>query len=308
MLMNICLSKHNINDNFPLLKIFQLYPYTRHRLWMEIVSNEFISTNEKRIFMDIYTNANRTYSGFSRLVRIWRIRKAKQTITTDLYMNEIDKTHKNSMMIYQNNTNYWFTISDLKNQIETAILNSPYYFSDPLRPKNPYTNIPFNNSTLYNIYFKMLSSTYLPSMIVNSYFLCGFDLYKFRLENEYIIRETHFRNYVNNADSETIFDEIMNMTSQYKLRISSTIPRQEFIKIMRPYFYLHLVSSYHIWGIEKQPRARHLLASRMLKLHRYNKNFGRKYINTITNSITKSRTIITTYNLDHPPFTMENAY
>ena len=42
------------------------------------------------------------------------------------------------------------------NIIETAIGNSPNFFSEPLSPLNPYNNQEFTISTLYNIYFQML--------------------------------------------------------------------------------------------------------------------------------------------------------
>lgn len=303
--MNIFLEKHN---GCHILNLYIRLSYKPLRLWTEIMGNGFISMGDKKTFTDIYVNAHRTYTGFSKLATVWRIRKAKQTIDTDMYMNEIDKKHKNSIMIHQNNTNYWFTLSDLLNQIETALIHSPYYFAEPLEPKNPYTNIPFTTTSLYNIYFKILESTYLPSAILNGYFLAGFDLCKFKLENECLIREIHFRKYVTNTNHETIFDEIMSMALFYRLRIDPDVPKDKLIQIMRPYFYLYLVSNYHICGLEKQLRCRRILALRMTKLRRYNRYFGRKHIHVITNAFTNTHHLNTTYNMAHPDFTLNDAY
>lgn len=294
---------NKLNTDFILLKCL---PTDRWALWTEITTNGFISKDDKDRCIEIYTKAHKLNVG-PKLGIVWRTWKAKQTITTDLYMNEININHRNSIKIYQNKTNYWFTISDLINQIETALLNSPYYFSEPLEPKNPYTNIPFTKSTLYNIYFKIRDSTYLPSALIHNYFLCEFDLYLFRIENECLIRETYFRRYVYNTDPNTLFYEILELARTFRIRIDEDAPKDEIIKIMRPYLYLHMVSKYHICGLEKQAVAHILLFKQMEDLRLYNRQFGKKQVKKHKNTITGVSVTNITYNLKHPLFTMRDA-
>ena len=300
--MNRILAQHNRTNQCPILNIYLSFSYGIHQIWRELTTNIFIQQYEKDSFMEIYAKSRRTYVGFSRLRAQWKIRKAKQTITTDLYMNEIDRTHQNSMMIHQNNTNYWFSISDLLNQIETALLNSPCYFAEPLDPKNPYTNIPFPKSILYNIYFKHKSSTFLTSSIFHGFFIAEFDLYRFRVDNESALREMSIRKHIHNADPNILFNEIMSMCRVFRLRVNREIAKQDLLPIMRPYYYLYMVSSYHIHGLEKSSMARQLLLQKTRELRKYNPIFGRKCLYRIQNKIHKS------FTLDHPKFTMNDAY
>jgi hypothetical protein len=300
--MNRILAQHNRTNQCPILNIYLSFSYDIHQIWRELTTNIFIQQYEKDSFMEIYAKSRRTYIGFSRLHAQWRIKKAKQTITTDLYMNEIDRTHQNSMMIHQNNTNYWFSLSDLLNQIETALLNSPCYFAEPLYPKNPYTNIPFTKSILYNIYFKVKNSTFLPSMVFHGFFLSDFDLYRFRIDNESTLREMSIRKHIHNSEPDQLFNEIMSMCRVFRLRVNPEVPRPDLIKIMRPYFYLYMVSSYHIHGLEKSSTARALLARQMRELRKYNPCFGRRCLYRIKNKIHA------TFTLEHPKFSMNDAY
>ena len=300
--MDLILAQHNRTDHCPILNTYLLFAYDIHRIWRELTTNIFIQQKEKDCFMEIYAKSRRTYIGFSKLVILWRIRKAKQTITTDLYMNEIDHTHQNSIMIHQNNTNYWFSISDLLNQIKTALLNSPCYFAEPLEPKNPYTNIPFTKSILYNIYFKHKQSTFLTSVVFHGFFLAEFDLYKFRMDNESALREISIRKHIHNAEPNVLFNEILSMCRVFRIRVNTEVPKQELIQIMRPYFYLYMVASYHIHGLEKSSTARNRLIIQIKALRKLNPHFGRKCIYRI------NKKIHTTFTLDHPKFTMSDAY
>ena len=63
--------------------------------------------------------------------------------------------------------------------INNALSNSPDFFSVPLVIKNPYNNVPFNKSTLYNIYFNIMSKTYIVSELIHKFFLTNFDINKF---------------------------------------------------------------------------------------------------------------------------------
>ena len=293
-----------LNTDFLLLKCL---PAKRWELWTAITTNGFITGNDYTRCMDFYTKAHKLNARFSKLAMIWRTWKAKQTITTDMYLNEINIYHRNSIRIHQNNTNYWFTISDLINQIEVALLNSPYYFSEPLIHKNPYTNIPFTKSTLYNIYFKIRDSTYLPSALIHNYFLCEFDLYLFRIENECLIRETYFRRYIYNTNSNILFYEILDLTRTFRIRIDDGAPKDEIIKILRPYLYLHMVTKYHICGLEKQGIAQNILSDKMEEFRIYNRQFGKKEIKKQNNILTGKMVTSVTYNLKHPSFTMRDA-
>ena len=59
------------------------------------------------------------------------------------------------------------------------------------------------------------------------------------------------------------------------LTISNDVNKKEFVEIMKPYYYLHLMSKYHITGLEKTRFSHILLESKLIDLLEYNPHFGR---------------------------------
>jgi hypothetical protein len=278
-------------------------PQTRskYKLIYEYITNMFMSDNDKEDILKIFQKSQRAYNGFSRLAQIYKFKTAKTTISTDLYLNEIPKDHRNAICIRANTTNYWFMIGDLCNHILAALTNSPYYFADPLPIKNPYTNIPFTDAQLYTIYFKVRASTFLLPILFHKFFLCGFDLVQFRLDNEAEIRESFIRRHIQVSEENILYSEILVMLYHHQRRnkrINETIPKPEFIKIMRPYFYLYMVSKYHVCGLEKVTAAHDVLYDKLEELFEYNPNFGRMYI---------KRKGKVSYGLEHPKFGLNDA-
>ena len=276
-------------------------PKTKIKILHEYLDNMFIPATDKEDILKIFQNSQRTYFAFSRLAQIYKFKNAKSTISIDLYLNEIPKEHRNAMCIHANATNYWFMIGDICNHIFAALTNSPYYFADPLQIKNPYTNIPFTNAELYTIYLKVRASTFLIPILFHKFFLCNFDLIQFRLDNEAEIRESFIRRHIHASEENILHAEIIIMLFHHRRRnrrIHATIPKPEFIKIMRPYFYLYMVSKYHICGLEKVTIANAVLHDKLKELFKFNPRFGRIYI---------KRKGKTSYDLEHPKFGLDDA-
>lgn len=274
---------------------------TKHQILYEYLNNMFMSEKDKEEILKIFQKSQRAYNAFSKLTQIYKCKKAKTTISTDLYLNEIPKDHRNAICIHTNATNYWFMIGDLCNHILAALTNSPYYFADPISIKNPYTNIPFTDAQLYTIYFKVRASTFLLPILFHKFFLCGFDLVQFRLDNEAEIRESFIRRHIQVSEEEVLYSEIKVMLFHHhrrSKRIHPTIPKPEFIKIMRPYFYLYMVAKYHICGLEKVSVAKDVLYDKLEALFEFNPNFGRMYM---------KRKGKTSYDLEHPKFGLNDA-
>lgn len=275
----------------------------KHRCLKNYMDNQFMTADMKQTILDNFASAQRTYIAFTKFSQICKQRLAKSTIDTDLYLNPINKNHINSICIHQNSTNYWFTSADLINHINSALTNSPYYYADPLEIKNPYTNIPFTDAQLYTIYFKIRASTFLIPVLFHNFFLCGFDLVQFRLNNESEIRENFIQRHIHMADEEVLYGEITSMifTSRNRrrlIRIHPEIPKNEVIKIMRPYLYLYMVASYHVCGLEKTSLATDVLCQKMFEFFDFNPQFGR---------IIYRKGRLHKFNLDHPKFSMIDA-
>jgi hypothetical protein len=284
----------------------------------KLLTNIFVQDSIKENFFDIFEKTQKTYHAFSKLAQIYKLKKYASNIkiNTDLYLNPIDTKNKNSILIIQEKNGYWFSISDLMSHIETSLINSPFFFSEPLRPKNPYNNIPFSNFTLYNIYFHVseLRRQFIPPLFHN-FFLCEFDLEKFRIENEYLIRDKYIIKYAINIDEDRLFSEVRYMLRYMfdnRITISDDFPKDELSRIMRPYYYLFLVSRYHVSGIEKTNMAKKLLLKKLKELHRHNPKFGKMILkpkNITYQSKNKSNRnkYDKIFQTEHPKFTMQNA-
>ena len=162
--------------------------------------------------------------------------------------------------------------------------NSPYFFSEPLSCKNPFNNIPFNKSTLYNIYFRILEFNKIVPILFHLFFLSNFDINKFKEDNECYIRDYAILDYVKTKDKNILFEEIINMLYNscvnFKIRIDNDFPKNKLVSIMRPYLLLYFKSKYSL-GIEKQRKCRQELNIKLYKFYKYSPMFGRKKINLI---------------------------
>jgi len=287
-----------------------------------ITTNIFIQESIKEKFLDIFEKTQKTYHGFSKLAKLYKLKKYKSNtkINTDLYLNPIDQNNKNSILINHEDNGYWFSISDLMNHIETSLINSPFFFSDPLHPKNPYNNIPFSKTTLYNIYFHVaeIRKQFIP-LLFHNFFLCEFDLERFRIENEYLIRDRYIKKHAINVDEERLLLDVRTMIRHVfynRIIIHDDFPKDKLAQIMRPYYYLFLVYRYHISGIEKTSIAKKALVKKLRELHRYNPNFGKMILKPksaqqstmcATNNLKHRKHLERVFESDHPKFTMKHA-
>ena len=160
----------------------------------------------------------------------------------------------NVLMIYHNNAKYMFIIQDLIKIINTSLTNAPYFFLVPLQCKNPYTNIPFNNAILYYIYFEIKHRVSVIPQLFHRFFLCNFNKYKFRIDNEDFIKEIAIDNHINNLQPTSIFTEIVKLLKGHKftkkLFIHKEFPIQKLTEICKPFLKLQYQSLYCV-GSEK---------------------------------------------------------
>ena len=160
------------------------------------MNNCFYNFEIKDHFLCTFSKIQKTYFAFSRLFRIWRLKYGKVVVTTDLGLNELSINDKHVMCISQDNKNYLFAIRDLINLIETALLNHYCFFMLPLCVKNPYNNLPFNKSTLYNIYYFIRFNTNLYPDLLFRFFNTNFNLKVFGRKYEYLLREVSIQKYL----------------------------------------------------------------------------------------------------------------
>jgi len=292
-----------------IIQMFITNPMSNTRAKFDFIGsvrdNGFLdNVTKENIYLKFY-KAQRLYHLLNRFIYRYKFRTAPYSIENDLTLTPINETQLNVMCVFQNGKKYLFSMLDLKKIIEGALTNSPYHFSSPLPIKNPYNNLPFDKSTLYNIYFFMKRGDFVMSTLFHQYFLSNFNLKRFQDENEVLIQKTHVSQFIRNSDSKDLRYEILHMLKDHqyskRLRIHCDFPTETLVEIFKPYLALYYMELYS-FELNAKRIAELKLKNKLRQFCEHNPKFGRKYYKTEKNIIfnTKKRTII--YDQDHIPF------
>lgn len=249
-----------------------------------VFNNQFYNTATKSLFVNVFNSSQRHYYVLSKFVNRMKMRFFKPRIQCDLYMNPISEKQQNVVSIIHSNTKYLFTFMDLTKIIDTSLTNSPNFFSSPLPIKNPYNNLPFTKSNLYNIYFAIKKSDFVMSALFHNYFLCNFNLKDFKQNNEVLIRKTAIANFMKTATTFTLKAMITKMVDWYnnrqtrrrdRMKISNEFPVNDLIGIMRPYAEMFIRYTYTL-DMNERHYLDYKLEMKLVKFQRFNPQFGRK--------------------------------
>lgn len=288
----------------------------KFKYFISQINNIFLTEEQKEDFINIFCKIQKTYFALSRFAYMYKYKRAKIVVDFDLCLNLIDINNKNSICLFQAKNKYYFRINDLINIIDNALSNSPNFFSDPLITKNPYNNIPFNKSTLYNIYFNIISKTSIVSELIHKFFLSNFDLDNFEKEYEYLIREHSIKKYVKNTDFNILYFSVLVMIDTYndahynnenKILIDKNFPKKQLVEIMKPYLSIYFTHKYSLINTKKMT-SKILLYDKLKEFYLFNPLFGRKEIKVQTffsKNIKKYRSVHT-YNDKHIDFHKED--
>ena len=275
---------------------------TKFDYFKTVIDNIFINADTKELFIQGFCASQRTYHILCKFAHNYKRKRSPLRIQTDLILNSIHESQPNVMTIFQNGQKYLFTIGDLIRIIETSLSNSYVFFSTPNVIKNPYNNVPFGKSILYSIYFCINRRNYVMSQLFHAYFLCNFNLTKFRNDNEVLIRKMYISHYITKGSVVELNKSILKMInrSNYakKIVIDKDFPKDRLIKIMRPYLQLYF-DGYYSLDMNVKYKSLDELRRRLHAFYKFNPVFGRKYLNA-TSSIVK-------FNDQHVPFKPINS-
>jgi len=249
-----------------------------------VLENIYYNDETKDLFFSYFSKIQKTHFAFLRFARLYKYKKAVVQISSDLYMNELDEKHPSVFVLFQNNCKHLFSSSDLVNIMNNNLSNSYLFFSEPLVPKNPYNNIVFDRSTLYNIYFFMKSRPFAMPVLYQQFFNVDLDLEIFREDNEQLIREESIKRYVYSTSPNILYTTIVSMIEslisnnpKYKiLCIHKNFPKNKLVEIMRPYLHLYYLSKFYVVGTEKITNSYEILVKKFDLFVRFNPYFGRK--------------------------------
>ena len=252
----------------------------KFKLLRDGLENIFYTDLIKTAHVNIFYKLQKVYRCICRLAFIYKFKRAKLQVTTDLLLNDLSPTDKNVLTIFDSNSKYLFSLTDLVNIFYTSLCNSAYFIPSAVACKNPYNNIPFSKANLYNIYFFILRNKVKVPVIIENYFMCNFSLRRFQFENKRLIHEISIERYVNNSPPTYLYSSITDMLYEYnldrpRLKIHPEFPVNKLVDIMRPYLLLYYKSKYS--GVRMLNKKNHLLLSKkMREFKKFNPKFGQK--------------------------------
>ena len=263
-------------------------------------NNLFMSKKDKNAFFQIFELCQKHYLSLSKFVNIVKFKKLKPANQCDMYLNDFNK---DVCTIIQTNRKYLFTLFDLKEIINTNLSNLDYGFVDVISVKNPYNNIPFSQSNLYNIYFYFKFHHYNLPNLFHLFFLSNFDLAYFERHYEYQIKKQNLQHKIKSLTPTEKREEIINMFKLYnkfhkknKLEIpQDDFPVETLCSIMNNYLKIYLSYKNSNTSNDKN-MYRDELFFRLKHFKHFNSTFGRSYI------YRKMKKKVVEYDDKHPKF------
>ena len=251
----------------------------------KINENIFFNQVLKELFFDAVSSTQRIYNIFNRFAYRWKCKRMVSLNTVDLFMNEINDKQKNVITIIQNKQKFLFTTTDVISLLERSLTNMDSKYSIPLVTKNPYNNVPFTKTNLFNIYFFLYKKYIRVPPLIQQFFYSGFNLKIFRDTNHFLILDSYIDKYIK-TNSEGLLlllvkDMIMALGFQYKIHVHHEFSKSEYLNVMKPYLKLFLLGKY---SFTKEDRNYYFkeLRYKLNRFHIFNPIYGKKMIDIKT--------------------------
>ena len=274
-----------------------------------LLNNIFLTDKNRDELTNLISKIQRVIHGLYRFKHIWRAKRAKWYNTDDLYMNPISIKDRSTITLFENNTKYIFQIRECLRVVHASLSNCCHFFPNPIPCKNPYTNMPFCKSNLYNIYFAIRGSGYHISPLLEAFFREDFNLKRFLVKNELLINDEYLKTYVENNCLENVLEHVKDMFKDHHIRwnIHPDFPKDRLYKIMKPYLSLYFESGYS-FDNQKKGRSYQILHNKLHYFQTYNKCFGRRKVKISSkNPFSPLKKCVFVFDDNHPPFQQMTA-
>lgn len=248
-----------------------------------ILESKTLAHTLKEYYFDKFSYSQRIYSilrKFSTKMKFKYVQKFE--ISTDLCFTLFRNLNSKIIIhVIEDNILYKFRISDIINIINRSLSNSYEFFAEPNSIKNPYTNLSFSVSNLYNIYFTIKRSNFNMPILLHQYFMTNFNLLTFKNTNECLIRDKAIDNFMTEAtinDKYNYINKMFYVHYEYILfDIDPLFPKKKLVDAFEKYIKLFLLQEYslnpHVRDISRLKLQSHLNIFSQL-----NPQFGKRII------------------------------
>ena len=251
----------------------------------DIFENNFILVDKKKeLFFNFYT-AQRVCFLLNKFYLKNTYKKYQiADIKTDLFFNSFDLNNDKVIFnLLQNNIIYKFKITDLLRIIESSLI---YYELDldpePKNPMNPYNNILFSKTNLYNIYFYLKNNNFVISNNFHNFFNCDFNIADFTNKYEGVLRDKLIDKYYSNKSNNFKYNDIILMLRQYKSYVRNLIIHPEFsnTKVIERFECLlpYNLKSKFSFNSNNRIYSKKRLIFKLKKIYNEDVRFGRIYV------------------------------
>ena len=203
------------NDIYPIhnLPLITLAPIKNSSQFNSLVTeNGFFSIPLKVYLCRVYASAMKQLGLVRRLVVGAARRKRRSQTSLDLSLCPFG-ARSTQMDVFDGGKKYTFKVSDLLNLIHSSLTHAVELICDPVAIKNPYTGLKFTKPTLYSIYLMLRESTYAVPPLFALFVGVDFNLDKFEVQYESLLRDEIIKAFVENLSCEKRRDEIRKMMS-----------------------------------------------------------------------------------------------
>jgi len=250
--------------------------------WSNAISNPFISDEYREKLWNIYIESRKKYNILSRFVNKCKYKRISVKVYKDLNQEEIILNQHTSITIFQNGTLYYFTISNLINICNSALVFCHEFFSEAYLPRNPYTNKEFSYPILYRIYTAIRYSSYKMPFLMEMFYRSNFDIELFKYSNDIFIREECIKSFVKNGSVEEHYQYIQEMLEMQcfdeLFDFNCDFPESVIVDALKPYMFMYIIYRYSLRPVEKRTEYRILLKKSLIWFKNKNTMFGRSII------------------------------
>lgn len=220
------------------------------------LNNPFLNpiSNNKKLYY--FSKIQQIYFSLLKFAYICKKKILNPTNNCDLLGNDINK--HNSFNYIENNKLYLFSYSDILNLFINNIgYCDNYFFSYPKYICNPYTQLRFSITDLYNMYFfiKKKYNLYSKINIIDTFFHYNFNLTKFSKNNESLITKQNIKRFIVNEPNAIIYPFIKELIkysnsnllskTKYRIEIDKRFPKKLLCDVFKPYLYNFLNNKYN---------------------------------------------------------------
>ena len=150
-------SKYPIFNICPMF-FFSDFPNKFKSLQKEVIENDFFTENQKKIYMELFSEAQKHYYSFSKFAKIWKTNKyAYYNNDVDLCLKPLSSyPESQKVTLIHFKKKYVFRLTDFMNIWLRSLTKNKGLSPDPRYPVNPYVNKPFRKHHLYIVYFQVI--------------------------------------------------------------------------------------------------------------------------------------------------------